>query len=138
MLLMFAAGWGIGSFYKKPFVPKNEIFDECNWLSKYDLYNYEDSILKYGDLRKLNELLPLCNIEKYPYLIVMYDVHHRNVSYELYETNNKYLKGWRWRNKKVLKPMNDFVKSVLTEYAEADDELAQKALKELNEDERYQ
>ena len=34
--------------------------------------------------------------------------------------------------------MGYFAKSVLTEYAEADDELAQKALKELNEDERYQ
>ena len=135
ILLMLAAGWGVGSFYKKPFVPKDEPIEECDCISRYDLYNCEDSILKYGDLDKLDTLSRLCRLEKYPYLIAVYDVHHKNVSYRLSAAYRYNFNSWYWHYTKVLKPMSYFVKSVLTEYAEAGDKKAQRQLEDY---ERYQ
>ena len=137
ILLMLAAGWGVGSFYKKPFVPKDEPIEECDCISRYDLYNCEDSILKYGDLDKLDTLSRLCYLERYPYLIAAYDVHHRNVSYELHSSYLRNTGSWYWHYTKVLKPMGYFAKSVLTEYAEAGDKKAQWQLEELNKHEWY-
>jgi hypothetical protein len=120
-VFMFIVGWGIGTLYKPPFQPKEGMISECNWISRYDFFDYEEGVLKEGSMEKLGGIIGECGVDRFPYMIVMYDVYHENVCSYMELFYSLWQKEYHKRNLTADAPIREFVKSVLTEYAEQGD-----------------
>ena len=132
LIVMLIVGWGLGSFYiPKPYKPVNEMASDCNYISKYDFYDYEEAILKEGNMDKLSGIVQECGVDRFPYMIVMYDKYHENVCRYLGRFYSLMQKGYHGRNIMADVPLRQFVKSVLTEYADKGDEEGKRAFKEI-------
>ena len=134
-LILFMTGWGMGMLYKPSYKPVENEISHCNWISKYDFYDYEEAVLKEGDMYKLRRILAECSVDRFPYMIVMYDVYHKNVCSDLGLYCSLMHKKYHKRNLAADAPLREFVKSVLTEYAEQGDEEGRRALKSFLKDE---
>ena len=122
LIVMLIVGWGLGSFYiPKPYKPVNEMASDCNYISKYDFYDYEEAVLKMGDDIKLDAIMGECGVDKYPYIIILYDVYHQNVCTNLWTRYYFMRDDFHKRKKGSDEPIRQFVKSVLTEYADKGD-----------------
>lgn len=136
LIVMLIVGWGLGSFYiPKPYKPVNEMASDCNYISKYDFYDYEEAILKEGNMDKLNSIIMECSVDKLPYIIIMYDVYKHDVCKQLNLFYRLIKEDCYGRDARVDVPLRNFVKNVLTEYAERGSEEGEKALKSFTENE---
>jgi hypothetical protein len=134
--LLFFVGWSIGMLYKPIYKPQENNISHCNWISKYDFYDYEEAVLKEGDKDKLHDILKECGVERFPYMIVVYDVYHGNVCRDLELYYSLMQKELRSRNIAANAPLREFVENVLTEYAEEGDEKGMRALDYFLKDEK--
>ena len=137
-LFMFFAGWGVGLLYKPTFIPEDSKISECNRISKYEFYDYEEAVLKEGNRKKLDGIIGECGVDRFPYLIVMYDVYHENVCSYLGTFYSLLQKRWHKKHPVVDVPIHEFVRSVLTEYAERGDEVGMRKLQYFIEEEQYE
>lgn len=137
LIVMLIVGWGLGSFYTpKTFKPKDDgIVSHCQRISKYDFYEYEEAVLKKGNVNKLNSIIKECSVDKLPYIIIMYDVYKHDVCEQLNLFYRLIKEDCYGRDARVDVPLRNFVKSVLTEYAERGSEEGEKALKSFTENE---
>ena len=129
--LIFMAGWGIGMLYRPPFIPQEGKISDCNRISRYDLYDYEEAVLKEGDESKLGGIIGECGVDRFPYMIVMYDVYHENVCSYLELFYSLWQKKYHKRNPAADAPIREFVKSVLTEYADNGDKVGKREFQKL-------
>ena len=134
-ILMFMVGWAIGIVCKPPYKPVDNKVSHCNWISKYDYYDYEEAVLKEGDTDKLRKILSECGVDRFPYMIVMYDVYHENISKSIGFWYSAMQEKTHKRNLAANIPLREFVMSVLTEYAEMGDKDGKERLQKLMEDE---
>lgn len=118
LLLMSALGWGIGWFFNpKRVIPKEKRISSSNWISRYDLYDYEEAVLKNGDKNKLSEIIGEADVERLPYIITAYDVYNKDVCIYLIQIYMLYKDDARKKNiPAALIPMKVFVDSVISEY----------------------
>lgn len=135
-ILVFIIGWGGGMLYKPTYKPIKSVVSHCNQISKYDFYDYEERVLKEGDKDKLHEILVECGVERFPYMIIMYDVYNGNVCSDLELYYSLIKNEPRNRNYAAIAPLHEFVKDVLTEYTEKGDEKGMRALKYFYKDEK--
>ena len=134
--LSFIIGWGVGMLYKTIYKPQENKISHCNRIPKYDFYDYEEAVLKEGDKDKLHDILIECGVDRFPYMIVVYDVYHENVCSDLELYYSLMQKDLRNRNIVANAPLREFVKNVLTEYAEEGDEKGMRALNYFFKDEK--
>ena len=84
LLIIFNVFFFMGLYYnRKKQTPTDQMISYYNWISRYDLYDYEESILKDGDVQKLHAIMGERGVEKMPYVIIMYDVYHKDVCEQL-------------------------------------------------------
>lgn len=133
-LFMFIVGWGIGMLYKPPFKPKEDMISECNRITRYDFYDYEEAVLKEGSSIKLGGIIGECGVDRFPYLIVMYDVYHENVCSYLELFYSLWQKKYHKKHPAADAPIREFIESVLTEYAEKGDKDVKKKLQHFIEE----
>lgn len=96
---------------------KEENVSDYNWISQYDLYDYEETIIKNGNKDRFHEIISEASVDRLPYAIIMYDVHKKNVVKELMTIYYMYrFKDYVKRDAKGFIPFRNFVDSVLCEY----------------------
>lgn len=116
-LLLFAFGLGLGMFFNpKRHTLKDEKVSSSNWISRYDLYDYENAVLTDGDIQKLSEIIGESDVERLPYIITMYDVHKKDVCIFLLQIFSLYYGDIEKRNAVAMSPLKVFVNSVVSEY----------------------
>lgn len=134
--LLFIVGLGVGKLYKPIHKPVETPPYSCNRISKYDFYDYEEAVLKEGDEDKLGEILCECSAERFPYMIVMYDVYHENVCNNLGFWYSVMQEKYHKRNLEANYPLREFVKSVLIEYVKIGDKDGNRELQQFLKDEK--
>ncbi len=117
ILLMFTLGWGIGILFNpQRRVPNEELISSSNWISRYDLYDYEEAILKNGDKTKLSGIIGEAGVERLPYIITMYDVYKEDVCVYLFQIVLLYYRDTHLHNTSAMIPLGVFLDSVVTAY----------------------
>lgn len=120
LLIIFNVFFFMGLYYnRKKQTPTDQMISYYNWISRYDLYDYEESILKDGDVQKLHAIMGESGVEKMPYVIIMYDVYHKDVCEQL--SNIYYMNRWQdyiKHNELGFIPFRNFVDDVVSEYEE--------------------
>lgn len=118
--ILFFLGFASGYIYNQRIREvKEQPVSGYNWISRYDLYDYEEAILKEGDYQKLVDLISEAGVDRLPYTIVMYDVHNN-----LYAGGNLlqlyllYYRDIKKHNKRAMTPLKDYVKTVIIESTE--------------------
>ena len=133
--LIFIIGFGVGMLYRPTYRPVENNISHCNWISKYDFYDYEEAVLREGDKDKAHDILKECGVERFPYMIVMYDVYHENVCNNLEFWYSVMQDNYHKRNLTANEPLREFVVSVLTEYAGMGDKDGEIGLQQIMKDE---
>lgn len=65
LLIIFNVFFFMGLYYnRKKQTPTDQMISYYNWISRYDLYDYEESILKDGDVQKLHAIMGERGVEK--------------------------------------------------------------------------
>lgn len=114
---MFTLGWGIGILFNpQRRVPNEELISSSNWISRYDLYDYEAAILKNGDKTKLSGIIGEAGVERLPYIITMYDVYKEDVCVYLFQIVLLYYRDTHLHNTSAMIPLGVFLDSVVTAY----------------------
>lgn len=114
---MFTLGWGIGILFNpQRRVPNEELISSSNWISRYDLYDYEEAILKNGDKTKLSGIIGEAGVERLPYIITMYDVYKEDVCVYLFQIVLLYYRDTHLHNTSAMIPLGVFLDSVVTAY----------------------
>ena len=136
IVLMLVLGWCMGLLYETAYTIKEENTFECNRIPKYEFYDYEEAVLKEGNIDKFRKILCECGVDRFPYIIVMYDVYNNNVCHDLESFYSLIQDKCHRRNLAATAPLREFVKSVLTEYAERGDEDGKRKLQQFLKDEK--
>lgn len=136
IVLLFMIGWCIGLQYEPTYTVKGENMFECNRIPKYEFYDYEEAVLMEGDIDKLRKILCECGVDRFPYMIVSYDVYNNNVCHDLESFYSLIQNKDHRRNHAATEPLREFVKSVITEYAERGDEDGKRILQQFLKDEK--
>lgn len=117
LMVMLIVGWGLGTLYTpQTYKPENEMASDCNYISKYDFYDYEEAVLKEGDMEKLGGIVQECGVDRFPYMIVMYDVYKKDVRTKLLQMYNLYYRNYFRHKSPVMTPLWIFIDDVLFEY----------------------
>ena len=116
-MLMYIIGCGIGLLFNpKLHMPEEKKISDYNWISRYDLYDYEEAVLKNGDRHKLISIISEAGVERFPYMIIAYDVHKKDVRTELLQMYIVYSRSNYVHKSPAMTPLWTFVENVLTEY----------------------
>ena len=135
---LFVIGVGIGVFIKYEIstsAPDEEKISDYNWISRYDFYDYEEAVLKNGDKKKMFEISCEAGVDRFPYLIVMYDVYKRDVCDEMLTFFNLYYKDCHKTNKRALLPLRKYLEKVIVDTAESGCQIAPHRLNEFRKNE---
>lgn len=132
MIPLFFIGLALGYIYShRGHNVKEDKVSDYNWISRYDLYDYEETILKEGDYNKLVELISEADVDRLPYVIVMYDTYNNTAAGDLLlQFYILYQRKIKNHNKRAMIPITDFVKTVITESSEKGHEFDSSNLKE--------
>jgi hypothetical protein len=123
IFVLFIVGFAWGVFFN-PNSPKNNKHkdgkvSDYNWISRYDLYSYEEEILKKGDIDKLFRITCEASVDRLPYLIVTCDVYdNAEAANFLLREYLLYQKGYRKHNVSAMIPLTNYVKEVVAETSE--------------------
>lgn len=135
---LFIIGVGIGVFVKYELsasVPEEEKISDYNWISRYDFYDYEEAVLKHGDKKKMFEISCEAGVDRFPYFIVMYDVHKRDVCDEMLTFFNLYYEDCYKTNKRALLPLRKYLEKVIADTTESGFQIATYRLNEFMKNE---
>ena len=100
LVILFIVGFGIGALVKSN-IPKSMSAESrisyYNWISRYDLYDYEEA----------------------PYLIIMYDVHKRDMCDDMLTFYNLYNEGSHEKDSRAFIPLRRFLEKIITDTIES-------------------
>lgn len=115
--ILFLLGLASGYIYNQRIHEvKEQPFTGYNRISRYDLYDYEEAVLKEGDYSKMADIVGEAGVDRLPYVIVEYDVYNKKeAGYVLLQLYLLYQSSINNRNKRAMVPITDFVKNVITE-----------------------
>ena len=115
---MFIIGVCIGVLLKtqicKPEL-KEEKISNYNWISRYDLYEYEETVLKTGDYNKMVDITCEASVDKFPYMIIVHDVYKKNVCRDMLMEYNVYYSETSIREPRAMIPLRNYLKKVIKE-----------------------
>lgn len=117
MIPLFLIGLAFGYIYNQSFHEDSEQpVSGYNYISRYDLYDYEEAVLKEGNYSKMVGIVGEAGVDRLPYVIVEYDVYNKkDAGYVLLQLYLLYQSRIKNRNKRAMVPLTDYVKSVITE-----------------------
>lgn len=121
--VLFIVGFAWGVFFN-PNNPKNNKHkdgkvSDYNWISRYDLYSYEEKILKEGNYLYLSDLISEASVDRLPYLIVMCDVYdNAEAAGLLLQIYLLYQRDYQKHNVSANIPLTNYVKEVVAETSE--------------------
>lgn len=120
--VLFIIGFAWGVFFN-PNNPQNKKHkdgkvSDYNWISRYDLYSYEEEIIKEGNYLYLSDLISEASVDRLPYLIVMCDVYDNAEAVGLLlQIYLLYQRDYR-KNISAMIPLTNYVKEVVAETSE--------------------
>lgn len=120
--VLFIIGFAWGVFFN-PNNPQNKKHkdgkvSDYNWISRYDLYSYEEEIIKEGNYLYLSDLVSEASVDRLPYLIVMCDVYDNAEAVGLLlQIYLLYQRDYR-KNISAMIPLTNYVKEVVAETSE--------------------
>ena len=115
--MLFGIGFAIGVFSNFALnKPKEQKISHYNWISRYDLYDYEEAVLKKGDMDKMFDITNEADVDRLPYVIVMYDVYKKDVYERLMQIYTTYNTDYCKRNPYAIIPLRNFVNRIISEY----------------------
>lgn len=115
--ILFLIGLTSGYIYNQRIREvKDQPVSGYNWISRYDLYDYEEAVLKEGNYSKMADIVGEAGVDRLPYVIVEYDVYNKkDAGYVLLQLYLLYQSSINNHNKHAMVPLTDFVKDVITE-----------------------
>ena len=122
LVILFIVGFGIGALVKSNIpksMPTESRISYYNWISRYDLYDYEEAVLKKGDEKKMFDITCEAGVDRFPYLIVMYDVHKRVMCDDMLTFYNLYNEGSHEKDSRALVPLRRFLEKIITDTIES-------------------
>ncbi len=138
--VLFILGFAWGVFFN-PNNPQNKKhkdgkFSDYNWISRYDLYSYEEEILKEGNYLYLSDLISEASVDRLPYLIVMCDVYdNAEAAGLLLQIYLLYQRNYQMHNASAMIPLMNYVKEVVVEASEKGYKFSADDLNELKKNE---
>lgn len=76
--ILFLIGLTSGYIYNQRIREvKDQPVSGYNWISRYDLYDYEEAVLKEGNYSKMADIVGEAGVDRLPYVIVEYDVYNK-------------------------------------------------------------
>ena len=107
--ILFLIGLTSGYIYNQRIREvKDQPVSGYNWISRYDLYDYEEAVLKEGNYSKMADIVGEAGVE--------YDVYNKkDAGYVLLQLYLLYQSSINNNNKHAMVPLTDFVKDVITE-----------------------
>lgn len=138
--VLFIIGFAWGVFFN-PQNPQNkkhkdEKVSDYNWISRYDLYSYEEEILKKGNYLYLSDLISEADVDRLPYLIVMCDVYdNADAAGLLLRIYLLYQRHYWKHNVSAMIPLTNYVKEVVSEASEKGYKFS---VEDLNELKKYE
>lgn len=131
--ILFLVGLTFGYYYNQRIHEvREQPVSDYNRISRYDLYNYEEAILKEGNYQKLFDLIGEADVDRLPYTIVMCDAYNNldagDLLLQLYLLYYGEIKN---RNKRAMIPLKEYVKTIIIESTEKGHHFSSEHLKEL-------
>ena len=117
-VFLFICGVSMGVFVKKQIpqpTPEEQRISNYNWISCYDLYDYEEAVLKSGDYNKMVDITCEASVDKFPYMIVVHDVYKKNVCRDMLMEYNVYYNESSIREPRAMIPLRNYLKKVIKE-----------------------
>lgn len=120
--VLFIIGFAWGVFFNPNNAQNKKHKDgkvsDYNWISRYDLYSYEEEIIKEGNYLYLSDLISEASVDRLPYLIVMCDVYdNAEAAGLLLQIYLLYQRDYR-NNISAMIPLTNYVKEVVAETSE--------------------
>ena len=113
LVILFIVGFGIGALVKSN-IPKSmsaeSRISNYNWISCYDLYDYEEAVLKDGDTNIMTDIISEASVDRFPYILIVYEVHKKDVRKDMIQVYNLYCEDSMKRYPRAFVPLNNYLK----------------------------
>lgn len=112
-VFLFIFGASMGVFVKKQIpqpTPEEQRISNYNWISCYDLYDYEEAVLKDGDTNIMTDIISEASVDRFPYILIVYEVHKKDVRKDMIQVYNLYCEDSMKRYPRAFVPLNNYLK----------------------------
>ena len=90
-------------------ISEEQRISNYNWISRYDLYDQDEAVRKDGDTNKMVDIISEASVDRFPYMLIMYEVHKKNVRNDMLQVYNLYCEDSKKQNPRALFPLRIYL-----------------------------
>lgn len=111
LLFIFGVSMGVlvRTHISQP-MPDEQKISSYNWISRYDLYDYEETVLKDGDTNKMTDIISEASVDRFPYILIVYEIHKKDVRKDMLQVYNLYCEDSKKRYPRAFVPLKNYLK----------------------------